>query len=85
LKRLVFLLGILVLGLAAHLVLRTGAAGLDTAQRTLTGCADAASGIEILTDWANLLSEAAPEEPAPAGDMTPFDCGIGEAWRHHVP
>jgi hypothetical protein len=86
LKRVVLLLGILILGLAAHLVPRAGAAGPDTSPSAWPrGCACAASGVEILTDWPSLAGGTAPEEPAPAQEAMPFDCGVGEAWRHHVP
>jgi hypothetical protein len=86
LKRLVLLVGILVLGLAAHLVPRAGAAVPDTSPRPApSGCACAASGVEILTDWASLAGGTVPEDPALAQEAMPFDCGVGEAWRHHVP
>ena len=86
LKRFVLLLGILVLGLAAYLVPRAGAAGPDLLPRAeRSGCACFASGVEVLTDWASLLDETAPGELAPGQKPMPFDCGAGEDWRHHVP
>ncbi len=86
LKRLVILLGILVLGLAAYLVPRAVAAGPDLLPRAArSGCACFVSGIEVLTDWASLLDETAQGEIAPVQKPMPFDCGAGEDWRHHVP
>lgn len=86
LRRLLILLGILVLELAAQLAPRAGAAGPEAPPRAeWSGCACAASGVETLTDWGSLRDETAPGELPPAQEPKPFDCGIGEAWRHHVP
>jgi hypothetical protein len=85
-RRLVIFVGILALGLAAYLVPGAGAAGPDASPRAeRSGCACAASGVESLTDWGNLLKEAAPGDFAANREPMPFDCGSGEAWRHHVP
>ncbi len=86
LKKLVTLLGILAMGLAAELAPHAGATGLDSsphAARREFICPDL--GVELLANWGDPHEEAAPGESPSAGKPLRYDCGIGETWRRHVP
>ena len=82
----VILLGLLAAGLAVDLAPRAVAAGPEavlSAGQPGSACPDL--GVELLMGRNGLYAEAAPNDLASAETPLRFDCGIGEAWRHHVP
>ncbi len=86
LKWLVILVGLLVGAMAADLAPRAGAAGPEYAPRAAhPACVCPALGIDGLMGENGLQAVPAPGNLAPAETPLRYDCGVGEAWRHHVP
>ena len=82
----VILLGLLAAGLAVDLAPRAGAAGPEAALRAgQPGSACPDLGVELLMGRNGLYGAPAPDDLASAETPLRYDCGIGEAWRHHVP
>ncbi len=86
LKWLVILLGLLAAGLAADLAPHAGAAGpgrFPRAGQPASACPDL--GVDVLTGGSALYAERRRDDLESAETPLRFDCGIGDAWRHHVP